>query len=334
MTSAIIVTACLCVAQPEEPEAVRARIAIAIAIQKLDVREASPYEAAYNVALSTNQPLLIGVGCDPPKWAWHRVRVETLADYNPPTLILAVPIKGQMMSLGTLNPDTTADKIRMVYQAWSDREQRKNARAQEVARPSPFSGAGPTADSDSAAGRRWEWSDEDVPEYMTRYTPAKYTQEIAVTNGRDRISRVDRRRLKQKWQAPGGLAGIDGWVSELWQWSPRKVWVGNIPVLNSFGYFQNNRGWKVSYEPGTEFLDVLRNTESGKVFEVRKAMKTDAGWQRFVTYRNADERPHGYHGPKGLNCHNCHNEAGTGGYGTGLVPGGDTVLSVPFEALE
>lgn len=238
---------------------------------------------------------------------------------------------GQKVVFPSTGGDPDAQRIQRV-------ERSLRLIAPRVGVPSgPFSvsvAPSPTADADQTAAGPWRWSDADVPEYMERYTPAKYTQEIAVTNGRDRITPVHRSRLKEKWRVPGGLAGIDGWASELWQWAPRNLWVGNIPVLNSYGHVQNNRGWKVSYEPGTEFLDVLRNTQSGEVFEVRKAMKTEKGWQRFVTYRNAAERPRGYHGPKGLNCHSCHDEAGSGGYATGLVPGGDTVLSMPFAALE
>lgn len=191
-----------------------------------------------------------------------------------------------------------------------------------------------TAEVESDAASSWQWSDEDVPEYMERYTPGKYTQSIFKNQFGSQIRKVPRTQQEEKWRVPGGLAGIGGWESELWRWSPRQVTLGSIPVLNRFGYFQNELGYRAKYEPGAEFLDVLRNRETGKVFEVRKAMKTGNGWQRFVTYRRAEHRPRGYHGPKGLNCHSCHDEAGTGGYATGLVPGGDTVLSVPFDALE
>lgn len=290
MNTIAFLMASLATGQADDTDAVRARIAITVAIQQMRQRDYVP---------------------------------------PPPKTIPAAPANERIDNQKRIQKQTSGLKLIA-----------PNYQGEVRQPPRPFSGdklaSGnlPTADADQNATSSWRWTDADVPEYMTRYTPAKYTQEIAVTNGRDRISPVPRTRLEAKWHVPGGLAGINGWVSELWSWAPRRTWVGNIPVLNSYGHFQQNRGWKVSYEPGTEFLDVLKNKASGEVFEVRKAMKTDKGWQRFVTYRRAEHRPAGYHGPKGLNCKSCHDEAGSGGYATGLVPGGDTVLSMPFENLE
>ena len=185
----------------------------------------------------------------------------------------------------------------------------------------------------SGNDKAYEWTAADVPPQFKRYKSAKYTQRIAVTNGRDTILPIRRASLLEKWRVPGGLEGVKGWKSDLYSWADGEAWVGNISVLNSLGYFQSNRGWKRSYSDGSEFLDVLTNTGTGKVFEVRKAVKKDGQWQRFTTYRDAAQRPKGYAGPP-KDCRSCHSEAGTGGYAEGLVPGGDTVISHPFEALE
>ncbi len=331
---AILITAALCFGQAEEPEAVRARIAIAVALQQL--KKPAPEETlpdaitvAKHKALILRKPLVIGVGGrflprDCPEWV--SVNVAAMEGYPDKCVIVAVPKGENLIWKATLTEaiNTRTDIFRAL--GWLD--------AKEV-RQSPVPFAGPqTADARTEAASSWQWTDADIPDYMERYTPAKFTQSIYKDQFGPQIDAVPRANMEEKWRVPGGLAGIKGWKSELWQWAPRSYWKGPIQVRNSLGYFQNEGGHKVRYEPGTEFLDVLKNAETGHVFEVRKAMKTDKGWQRFVTYRRPEHRPAGYKGPRGLDCHACHAEAGTGGYATGLVPGGDTVLSMPFEALE
>ncbi len=171
----------------------------------------------------------------------------------------------------------------------------------------------------------------EFPPGAEPYLSTSRTQEIAVTNGRDRITPVA--IVDAKWKISGGLEGVKGWTSQKLRYLPpnSKVtyWVGDINVLNSFGYTQANRGIRRSYPDGTEFHDVLRNAE-GVVFEHRKRTKADGKWTAQVVYRDAEARPPGYVGLK-VSCASCHDEAGTGKYGVGLVPGGDTIISDPLD---
>lgn len=167
--------------------------------------------------------------------------------------------------------------------------------------------------------------------WAVRYQPTSWTQEIAVTDGRDRITPVPISRLEGKWQASGGLLGIKGWVSEKFKYVPSGGyhWVGDIAVLNGFNSYQNNRGIKRSYPDGTVFHDVLRN-DAGVVFEHRVRSKAGGMWRSEVVHRDAAARPAGYTGLK-VSCASCHSMAGTGTYASGLVPGGDTILSAPLD---
>lgn len=180
------------------------------------------------------------------------------------------------------------------------------------------------------------WPDSiPFPAEMKPYTRSKYTQEIAVTNGYDRISPVPRTRLEAKWHQSGGMEGVKDFRSDLYRYLPEmpEVWVGNISVLNSLGYFQDNRGWKINYVDGSKFMDVLSNTTTGDVFEIRTREKKAGKWQSGILYTNEKARPEGYKGLT-VSCNSCHSQAGTGGYAVGLIPGGDTVISVGFRALE
>ena len=171
----------------------------------------------------------------------------------------------------------------------------------------------------------------ELPAGSVAFVSAKWTQEIAVTNSRDRISPVPVSRLESKWHGSGGLVGIKGWRSEKWKYLPTEPshWVGDIAVRNSFNSYQNNRGIKRSYPNGTEFHDVLRN-DAGLVFEHRVRTKDSGRWSSQIVYRDVSSRPYGYVGLK-QSCASCHDEAGTGGYAVGLVPGGDTVISDPLD---
>ena len=79
------------------------------------------------------------------------------------------------------------------------------------------------------------------------------------------------------------------------------------------------------------FIDAL--SYEGKPFEIRQREKKNGRWDSSILFRDKAARPPGYTGLK-LACSTCHDEAGTGGYGVGLVPGGDGVLSDPFPDLE
>ena len=84
---------------------------------------------------------------------------------------------------------------------------------------------------------------------------------------------------------------------------------------------------------GTVFVDVLSNAD-GRVFEQRVREKDGGEWKSYVHYRDRSAYPKGYAGLKGQTCIECHQQAGTGGYGVGLVPGGDGVISDKIPALE
>lgn len=171
---------------------------------------------------------------------------------------------------------------------------------------------------------------------MVMYRSSRYTQSIYKLNSASRIDRVPRSALLPKWQVPGGMEGVTGWRSDLYKMIPDGglLWTGNIPVKNSFGHFQTELGHKRSYPDGTVFFDVLTNAKTNEIFEHRERRKVAGQWKSRVVYSDDDARPRGYVGLKGVSCSSCHNEAGTGGYGVGLVPGGDGVISDPFEELE
>lgn len=163
------------------------------------------------------------------------------------------------------------------------------------------------------------------------YHTARYTQEIAVTNERDRITPIHRKHLETRWQVPGGLDGLTGWTSRLFHSASGRRFIADIPVWNGSNY-QNNRGWQRRYDDGTVFADVL-STDAG-IFEVRVAEKTNGEWQRYVAYSDVTKAPVGYRRLSSADCRKCHAEAGTGNYAAPLVPGGDTVFSDPYPAIE
>lgn len=183
--------------------------------------------------------------------------------------------------------------------------------------------------------RLWH-SPVPCPPGMEEYAAATETQEIAVTDGRDRISRVAIRRLEGKWHQSGGMEGVQGFRSKKFRLLPRpvKTVVGRVQVKfrASNGRMQTTENWglKRTYPNGTRFDDVLSN-DDGQVFEHRTRYKDNDGhWIEEVAYENPDARPQGYVGLK-VSCASCHDQAGTGEYGVGLVPGGDTVLSDPLD---
>jgi hypothetical protein len=170
-----------------------------------------------------------------------------------------------------------------------------------------------------------------MPKGSEQYESAKYTQSIYVLNNRDTIEKVPIRNLEAKWRFSGGLADVDGWKSVKYRYVPGGVestWIGTIYVRNSFGDYQPNRGILRNYPDGTRFDDIL--TYKGKVFEHRCRDKVDGKWRSRVLYSRVENRPPGYGGLK-QSCASCHEKSGSGEYGVGLVPGGDTVLSDPLD---
>lgn len=182
-----------------------------------------------------------------------------------------------------------------------------------------------------------EWNDADVPDGFVKYERATNTQSIYKNQFGPQIDAVSRTALKVKWQVPGGMEGLTGWKSSLYKATQSERWTGGIPVKNSFGNYQTESGWKRTYKDGDEFLDVLTNTDTNKVFEVRKAVKIDGSFQRFTIYRDKEQRPVDYAGPHTLDCRNCHNASdgpGSGDYGVAMTSGAETVFSDPFPDLE
>jgi hypothetical protein len=149
------------------------------------------------------------------------------------------------------------------------------------------------------------------------------------------IDRMPRAANEAKYQAPGGMVGIEGWRSDLYKFVPEQPrgWVGFISVKQGppLAGYQSEYGFRRSYPDGTYFADVL--SYRGKVFEARIREKKDGQWESYVAYKDASARPPGYHGLK-QNCASCHQDTGTGNYGAALVAGGDTVISDPFPELE
>ena len=201
----------------------------------------------------------------------------------------------------------------------------------------PLPSAGETVDPDLTRRGPWPKVLEFI-EGMKRYKRASYTQEIAVTNDRDRITPVHRTQLENKdWMQPGGMLGIEGYRSDLYRNSVAQngveSWIGNISVKNSLGYFQENRGWVARYPEGARFWDVLSNTKTGQVFEIRQRLKEEGRWRNSVLFEDEKERPAGYTGLT-KSCTSCHSQAGQGNYASGLTPGSDSTLSIGFKALE
>jgi hypothetical protein len=171
---------------------------------------------------------------------------------------------------------------------------------------------------------------------MVKYQRARFTQSIATTNGRPSIDSVPIRNLEKHWHQPGGLQDVPRslWRSDVYvHVEPDSYrWLERLPVKNSFGFIQYELGWTRAYADGTFFCDVL-STERG-VFEVRFREKVAGKWENTIAFKDPAARPPGFFTIKTRQCNSCHGQAGTGGYAVGLVPGGDTVLSDPFPALE
>lgn len=182
------------------------------------------------------------------------------------------------------------------------------------------------------------WQPDNWSRY-TRYKRAEYTQAIAhYSDGRLSIEKVPRSSLERKYQVPGGLEHATAWRSDIYRLAkaPEQP-LRPIPVLNSFGNYQHEQGYYRAWRDGSRFVDVLTNTATGRVFEVRVAIKgrdRPGEWHRFVDFRDVSQQPPGYRRVRSSECRSCHDEAGSGKYGLGLVPGSDTVISHPFESLE
>lgn len=202
-----------------------------------------------------------------------------------------------------------------------------------LAQPAPamrdYPQAPPIKTKDAVKGewpeRLLHWRAQSV-----KYNRALMTQRVFNRNMYD----VTYRYLSEpKWRFPGGLAEIDGWKSELRAYIPNdyQEFSGPLDVLNSFNNYQTERSIQRRFPNGTYFIDALYNANNGNLFEIRLREKVDGEWESDVLYRSAKDRPLGYAPVKIAACAECHNQAGTGGYSSGLVPGGDGTLSYPMS---
>lgn len=170
------------------------------------------------------------------------------------------------------------------------------------------------------------FSPVSLPEGSEPMDGTEWTQSLFSLNGFRQVSKTPRAALDPKWRFPGGLAGVRGWTSQKFRHvpSPPAQWLGAVRVTNPLGVPQTEFGLVRSYPDGTRFDDIL-SSPSG-VFEHRVRRKEGGSWQSFVAFRDESKAPPGY---KKLaeSCSSCHDQAGTGSYGQGLVPGGDTVIS-------
>lgn len=292
------------------------------------VAPADPFADAYAEALDAGKPLVVFVGVPArPVEGCVTVSLPELNGRAEPRVVVS-----------RLNGTTYTPMHRNA----SDAEIRRalSLEVRPLANPFPGSsrpGEVPTADGDGWGRGPWPTS-LPFPDGAVRYKPAKFTQAIYRLNDVPTIDRVPRSLLKAEWQVPGGMEGVEGWRSDLYRYVPagwQRSWRALLPVVNSFGSVQHELGFTRSYPDGTFFVDALSNAK-GEPFEIRMREKHNGKWESYVAWRNVAARPAGYHGltRSCASCHNYTNGPGTGGYGVGLIPGGDTVFSDPFDALE
>lgn len=296
------------------------------------------YQRLYKKALDTGKPLVVVVGEQPVNVPPdYLVYLSTWFDGDTTVRVeLGVPVDGTLWR-HKMPSNRTALQIRQAV---------AKVKAEGKVQPtqaSPFYDLLLSAslyplhqpeeaadDEPTAAGQQpvRPWS-SGVPylDGLVHYQPTRLTQSIAVRDNVPVQDLVPRTALLPKWQVPGGMEGIRGWKSDLYKLVPyRYKWLGRIPVATSLGTVQHELGYKQEYPNGTVFMDVLSNAKTGKVFEHRVREKAGGTWYSYVAFRDRSQNPPGYHGLK-QQCVECHREAGTGSYGVGLVPGGDTVLS-------
>lgn len=170
------------------------------------------------------------------------------------------------------------------------------------------------------------------PDGAEWFPGTKTTQSVFVTQDGEgtrwnHIERVSTASLDPKWRMSGGMIGIQGWRSDKFRLIPGgapKTWTDYIQVWNG-NNFQSNKAIVRSYPDGTRFDDIL--SVAGRVFEHRVRTKDAGRWRAEVIYEDRTARPAGYTGLR-ASCASCHSQApGSGNYGVGLIPGGDTVFS-------
>jgi hypothetical protein len=175
-----------------------------------------------------------------------------------------------------------------------------------------------------------------LPKGAIEYESDGWTQSIFTFYFTERVIRPLKiaEKLDAKWHQSGGMEGIKGVVSRKYKTLPSPV-VQRLDFIevefnDSAGEKRKQKelGIVRSYPNGTRFDDMLYFNDI--LFEHRVREKKDGIWDSYIESREILARPPGYNGLK-ASCASCHNQAGTGLYGVGLVPGGDTVLSDPFD---
>lgn len=174
-----------------------------------------------------------------------------------------------------------------------------------------------------------------------KYEPTKYTQALSrLAPYKDAPPALDVSRILQvkisdlpntDWHQSGGMFGIKDVTTEKYRVGKPVHKMALFPLEFEAGGVKgiiNESGVSRSYPNGTRFDDILYH--KGKVFEHRVREKDKGEWHSYVAFKDVDARPTGYTGLK-VSCGSCHDKAGTGGYATGLVPGGDTVFSDPLD---
>lgn len=312
-------------------------------VPKLDLQKEVTYDDVLARAIKEQKPLVCFVLTAAKKVdgaiVWHTNNYRLFGLGVEGGVVIGIP-KGNWMERLDMHWDASVWEIA--------EEIRRKAVSQEAA---PFGGrwyqllAGlydpELADADPPAASSWP-DGVPFPKGLVTYEPTSWTQAIFTLNGAPAIERVHRSRLspsrdvQSAWQAgiPGGMDGISDFRSTLYRHVPtERTFQVRLPVVNQFGFTQYELGWSRAYPNGTLFVDVLDNTTTGKVFEARAREKAGGQWFSYVFFRRRDHQPAGYRGLK-QTCVSCHELAGTGGYAVGLIPGGDTVISDPFPALE
>ncbi len=298
------------------------------------------YQQAVTQAIAENKPLVVRVSDRQSKAEASGIILYSGDFPGEAGIFVGVPVDGTMIRIQENLPATaTVDDVKGLIRRW------------EASQPAnPFSDGVSLLDSEPLFGRL-AVANKDRPVNWPTHVPflkglrpfvrARYTQEIATTNGAPRITPMPRDQVASKWHQSGGMEGIsrDLWQSDVFKLVPgdeEYVSVKPIPVFNGSND-QYEQGWAGDFPSGTVFVDMLSNRESGKVFELRVREKENGKWRSFVAFRDKAQRPVGYAGLQGVQCASCHNRVdgpGTGPYAGPLVPGRDTIVSAAFPRLE
>lgn len=301
--------------------------------KRLPTPDVPGFKVQVYLAGDAKSPLVTFIGCEPRKIAGAMIcQCPELTGYPTPSIMVSSPGDTPQDWRATLAASATDAEIRAAFAPKV---------VSQVANPFagwPLPSVGEVADADLS--RRGPWPESlPFPKGMVRYKRAAYTQSIFELSSQggpfvDTIRKIPRTALEPKYQMSGGMVGLVWWRSDVYhdpQAKPNAA-VSNIPVLNSAGFFQNSRGWVRAYPDGARFMDVI--SSDGKVVAVRKREKVAGVWVPSVEFEDLTAAPKGYVSLKLAECTKCHAEAGSGKYGVGLAPGGDTVMSFPFTALE